>query len=162
MKKILSTCLSVLCASIAFAQQPKLVEVETNLKMHITFLADDKLEGRLVGSKGEKAAAKYIANQLKKIGVTPKGVSGYLQPFSVKKNMANPHGHDSDAQAITIVGNNVVGFIDNNAPYTVIIGAHYDPLVITNLVAVLIAQKMLTKNLKFITVLMIMQAALLL
>lgn len=128
MKKILSTCLSVLCASIAFAQQPKLVEVETNLKKHITFLADDKLEGRLVGSKGEKAAAKYIANQLKKIGVAPKGVNGYLQPFSVKKNMANPHGHDSDAQAITIVGNNVVGFIDNNAPYTVIIGAHYDHL----------------------------------
>lgn len=103
-------------------------EIELNLKKHIFVLADDKLQGRLVGSKGEKQAAAYIIKQFKKSKLTAKGSNGFLQQFSVKKNLANPHGHDSDATATTIIGNNVVGFIDNGAAYTVIIGAHYDHL----------------------------------
>jgi len=35
-----------------------------NLKSHIGFLADDKLEGRRAGSAGEKVASDYLVNQL--------------------------------------------------------------------------------------------------
>ncbi len=111
-----------------FAQNLNYSQIENNLKKHISFLSDDKLEGRLVGSKGEKIAADYISKEFKKNKITPKGTQGYLQPFSVKKNIVNPHGSDTDAHAVTIVGNNIVGFIDNKAPYTVVIGAHYDHL----------------------------------
>ncbi len=35
----------------------------TNLQAHIAYLADDKLEGRRAGSKGEKLAGEYISKQ---------------------------------------------------------------------------------------------------
>ncbi len=114
----------------AFAQTLPVKDevVIKNLKKHITYLADDKLQGRLVGSQGEKLAYEYIIKQLKSYGATPKGTQGYLQPFSVKKNLLNPHGSDNDSNATEIKGHNVVAFIDNKAKYTVIIGAHYDHL----------------------------------
>ena len=54
-----------------------------NLKAHITFLADDKLEGRRTGSAGEQQAMEYISKQFKTIGLSPKGTDGYYQPFEV-------------------------------------------------------------------------------
>ena len=54
-----------------------------NLKAHIAFLADDKLEGRRTGSAGEQQAMEYISNQFKAIGLSPKGTNGYYQPFEV-------------------------------------------------------------------------------
>jgi len=54
-----------------------------NLKTHIAFLADDKLEGRRTGSAGEQQAMEYISNQFKMIGLSPKGTNGYYQPFEV-------------------------------------------------------------------------------
>jgi Zn-dependent M28 family amino/carboxypeptidase len=47
---------------------------------HIKFLADDKLEGRDTGSRGEREAQKYAVEQLKKAGAEPAGVDGYYQP----------------------------------------------------------------------------------
>lgn len=38
---------------------------------HIEFLADDKLEGRNVGSKGYEAAADYVAGQFERAGLKP-------------------------------------------------------------------------------------------
>src|ERR1700691_5106016 len=46
----------------------------------IKFLANDKLEGRDTGSRGEREAQKYAIEQLKKAGVEPAGVDGYYQP----------------------------------------------------------------------------------
>lgn len=103
-------------------------QIDEHLRKHVKFLASDKLMGRLVGSKGEQKAANYIAAAFKKNGLSPKGTSGYFQSFTVKKNIKNPHGGDHDAQATTITGNNVIGYIDNKAKYTVVIGAHYDHL----------------------------------
>ena len=42
---------------------------EATLKRHISFLADDKLEGRGTGARGGELAAKYIAAQLQALGV---------------------------------------------------------------------------------------------
>jgi Zn-dependent M28 family amino/carboxypeptidase len=47
---------------------------------HIKFLADDKLEGRDTGSRGEREAQKYAVEQLKDAGAEPAGVNGFYQP----------------------------------------------------------------------------------
>ncbi len=47
---------------------------------HVKFLADDKLEGRDTGSRGEREAEKYAVEQLKKAGAEPAGVDGFYQP----------------------------------------------------------------------------------
>ena len=49
----------------------------------VTFLADDELEGREVGTEGEIKAANYIAKRMKEIGLSPKGDDAtYFQIFS--------------------------------------------------------------------------------
>jgi len=47
---------------------------------HIKVLADDKLEGRDTGSRGERAAQAYAIEQLKSAGAEPAGINGYYQP----------------------------------------------------------------------------------
>lgn len=58
-------------------------KLEQNLKNHISFLADDKLEGRRAGTAGEHKAMQYIANQFKKYNISPKGTDAYYQPFDI-------------------------------------------------------------------------------
>src|ERR1035441_5671954 len=47
---------------------------------HIKVLADDKLEGRDTGSRGEREAQKYAVEQLQRAGAEPAGVNGFYQP----------------------------------------------------------------------------------
>jgi len=54
-----------------------------NLKKHIGYLADDKLEGRRAGTNGEELAMKYIMDQFKEIGISPKGIEYYPQSFEI-------------------------------------------------------------------------------
>lgn len=60
-------------------------QIVENLKQHIYYLADDKLEGRRAGSNGEKLAMNYISDQFKAIGLAPKGTDGYLQSFDINE-----------------------------------------------------------------------------
>src|SRR5215468_3012758 len=46
---------------------------------HIQFLADDKLQGRDVGSDGYREAVKYVAGKMETYGLKPAGNDGYLQ-----------------------------------------------------------------------------------
>ncbi|MGB1284433.1 MAG: M28 family peptidase [Polaribacter sp.] len=99
------------------------------IKEDVTFLASDDLEGRQTGTQGEKKAAKYITNRFKELGLQAKGTKDYLQPFTFKPK-TNPHDEvkfDVNGDG-TITGNNVLGFLDNKAENTIIIGAHYDHL----------------------------------
>ena len=99
----------------------------TNLRKHIEYLASDKLEGRGTGTKGEQKAAKYIAKQFKKIGLKGAGTEGsYLHKYSFKKKI-DPHGGEDPNQA-PIETQNVVGYLDNGAEFTIVIGGHYDHL----------------------------------
>jgi Zn-dependent M28 family amino/carboxypeptidase len=96
----------------------------------ITFLANDKLEGRATGSEGEKIASEYIAKRFKQLGLTPKGSDGYFQSFSFKPKK-DPHSEVKFTETTSdsiVTGRNVIGFIDNKMENTVIIGAHYDHL----------------------------------
>jgi aminopeptidase YwaD len=86
------------------------------IKQAVYYLSADKLEGRRTGTPGEKMAYSYMAKQFKKAGLVPYGDNGsYLQQFEVnaKENR---------------LGTNVVGFIDNKAPLTIVLGAHLDHL----------------------------------
>jgi hypothetical protein len=76
----------ILAAHTAEAQKLKKADKLTvqNLKTHIGYLADDKLEGRRAGSAGERLAADYLSGQFKSIGLIPKGSQGgYEQPFEI-------------------------------------------------------------------------------
>lgn len=110
----------------ATAQKQGIIQTE-NLKKHIVFLASDKLEGRGTGTKGEQKAAKYIAKQFKKIGLKGAGTEGgYLHKYAFKKK-TDPHGGEDPNQA-PINTQNVVGYLDNGAEFTIVIGGHYDHL----------------------------------
>jgi hypothetical protein len=51
------------------------------MRAHVKYLASDELEGRGVGTRGEKLATEYLASQLKASGVKPGGDnSTYFQP----------------------------------------------------------------------------------
>ncbi len=82
------TILLVLLAQTTVAQKLKKKDkvVFTNLQKHVSFLADDKLEGRRTGTNGEKLAYEYISSEFTKAGLTAKGDNNtYLQAFEVNE-----------------------------------------------------------------------------
>ncbi len=110
--------LLLFAATTASAQTNTKTEKKSvcRMKKSVKFLANDKLEGRRTGTPGEKLAYEYISKQFKKIGLTPYGDAGtYLQIFDVNK-------------ADKRTGHNVVGYIDNQAAATIVLGAHFDHL----------------------------------
>ncbi len=114
---LLSFCF---CANAQSLQLPR-------IQKDIAWLASDKLKGRGTGTKEELKAAKYIAKQMKRAGIRPAGDAGtYFANFTFKKP-TDPHGGVAP-DAPTLQCRNVVGFLDNGAAHTVIIGAHYDHL----------------------------------
>ena len=106
------------------------ISYENRIFDDINYLADNKLEGRQTGSKGEQIAADYIADRFKVLKIDAKGTNSYYQDFSFNKS-SNPHEQvtfeDTDSEN-RIFSKNVIGFIDNGAKNTVVIGAHYDHL----------------------------------
>lgn len=103
---------------------------ENKMKEDVSFLADDKLEGRETGTKGEKEAAAYIVKRFEEMGIQSKGTNNFYQTFTFKPK-TEPHGevdYSENSQDSTITGTNVLGYIDNQAKNTIIIGAHYDHL----------------------------------
>ncbi|RZK76568.1 MAG: M20/M25/M40 family metallo-hydrolase, partial [Pedobacter sp.] len=101
----------------SYAQE---IEIK-NLEKHVYFLASDKMKGRGTGSKQNLKAAKYIEREFKTYRLKPLGEEGYFQSFDAKiRKVKVP---DSVRLA-----RNVIGFLDNNASKTIVIGAHYDHL----------------------------------
>lgn len=85
--------------STQFASAQKLKKADkvilTNLQTHISYLADDKLEGRRTGTPGEKLAYEYISGEFTKAGLTPKGDNNtYIQAFEVNEGkFVSPSSH---------------------------------------------------------------------
>jgi Zn-dependent M28 family amino/carboxypeptidase len=119
--KIFLTIALISLTTLTFAQNFSAAEIQT----HIEYLASDKLAGREPGTKGEKLAYTYLQNEFKKYGLKPMGSKGYLQPFTYK-TMLTPH--DTVANGKKKNGTNVIGFLDNGAEKTIVIGAHFDHL----------------------------------
>ena len=106
-------------------EKPKIVTLEED----VAFLANDSLMGRETGTPEELVAANYLKERMQTIGLQPKGNAGtYFQTFTFKPK-SDPHGEVQFVSGdSTITGTNVIGYIDNKAEKTVIIGAHYDHL----------------------------------
>ncbi len=121
MKKLFSL-LFISCSGISGAQS---ISVPL-LKKHISYLASDVLKGRGTSTDEEKKAAEYIAAEFKKCGLAPGNKDSYLFAFKFKKNL-DPHD-TSVANVTERTGTDVIGFLDNKALYTIVIGAHYDHL----------------------------------
>ena len=126
MRKISVTLLLFLCSIIVLNAQSREVS-HSQLFEIVEFLASDELKGRETGSESEAIAAKYIAIKMKKFGLSPKGTNGFFQSFTVETK-DNPHAMGGPKKGETINGKNVVGYIDNNAANTIVIGAHFDHL----------------------------------
>ncbi len=107
---------------------PTVAPIE-QLKTDVSYLAADDLEGRETGTKGEQLAADYLAQRFAQLGLSPKGTEDYFQKFSFKPS-SNPHEQtkvEAPSQE-NPQGTNVVGYLDNGAEKTVVIGAHFDHL----------------------------------
>lgn len=108
--------LFLFCTGV-FGQSPSARRIAN----HVETLASARMKGRGTGSRENEKAAAYIRKEFRKYGVSPLGVDGYYQPFTAKvRRVVVP---DSLREA-----RNVIGFLDNHAPYTIVIGAHYDHL----------------------------------
>jgi hypothetical protein len=89
-----ATCL-ILFAGISYAQKDTIAErygqtiSSEDLSRHLHIIASDSMAGRETGDKGQKMAAKYLAEQFKSYGLTPvvKTDSGmsYFQKFTLMK-----------------------------------------------------------------------------
>ena len=103
---------------------------QVSMKEDVSFLASDSLRGRRTGTQFEKQASKYLANRFKNLGLSPKGTDGYFQEFKFK-DKTNPHedivfvNKDGDSTTTAV---NVIGYLDNKAENTIVIGAHFDHL----------------------------------
>jgi hypothetical protein len=96
---------SFLSAAIASITSDELYE-------HVEVLADDVYEGRSAGSRGGRAAAQYIIQELRRYDLTPAGTNGqYTQTFDNgwRNILVLVPGDDSQLERETIV-----------------VGAHYD------------------------------------
>jgi len=69
---------SATSANVSFSPEIR----ASDLKNDVSVLASDDMEGRMTGSKGEKASADYIARRFRDMGVMPLDEkSGYFQMF---------------------------------------------------------------------------------
>lgn len=120
---VLSVLLSIGSPLFSWSQaaDPALRQAQVD----VVYLSSDLLEGREAGTVGERMAADYIAARFAEIGLKPAGSKGsWYNDFNFKYQ-TNPHGGgESEARQ----GINVVGYIDNKAKTTVVLGAHYDHL----------------------------------
>ena len=117
MKRIL--LIVVLIPTLSYSQSKKKkrlaeekanAELITSLNQHIQYLADDKLEGRLAGSRGEALAMQYIIEQYKQIGLEPKGTNGYIQEFEINE------GRQIDSATLLKVEGKTLRLIDEYIP----------------------------------------------
>ncbi|WP_447950910.1 M20/M25/M40 family metallo-hydrolase [Chryseobacterium koreense] len=97
---------------------------EKNLRKTVTYLASDELQGRLTGSQGAEKAADFISKEFKKLKLKPLSGKDYYQNFDYSVKL-NPH---EESSSVNVKGKNVIGYLDNKADKTIIIGAHYDHL----------------------------------
>jgi len=82
------------------------------LKDHVSVLADDTLEGREAGTRGGRAAAKYVLRRLEDAQLRPAGSGGrFVQPF---------HGNFQNLLAV------LEGSDPELRDEYVVVGAHYD------------------------------------
>jgi hypothetical protein len=91
MKRVL-IYLAILTASVAgaVAQSTDVTAEGKRWWAHVLFLADDKLEGRNVGTPGFDKAMEYVEGQFRSIGLQPGGTAGFRQPLKLDRRLLVP------------------------------------------------------------------------
>ncbi len=93
----------------------------------IRFLSDDRLQGRMTGSRGADSAAAYLARRFSQVGLQP-AAGGWFQSFTVGREAPAA----GQAHTGPLVGKNVIGILPGRDPVlrnqTIVLGAHYDHL----------------------------------
>jgi len=92
--QILTTLVCGLLCLNAWAQQSEQDNSEVargltvaHAKRHLTFLADDKLRGRLTGTEGCRKAADYLAKAFAAVGAKPGMGDSYFQPWALSEQV---------------------------------------------------------------------------
>jgi hypothetical protein len=83
--------LSLLPASLSAAPGDSITP--DAVKAHVTFLADDLLEGRDTGAKGHEIAARYVATQFAGMGLTPANKGDWYQRVPMVEIKPNAAAH---------------------------------------------------------------------
>jgi len=78
-----AACAAFSLSFSAFAQEAPLLK-EPALRAHLSFLADDLLEGRGTGQRGGDLAVRYLETQAAAIGLQPMPGGSYRQPVPVQ------------------------------------------------------------------------------
>ncbi|WP_341843193.1 M20/M25/M40 family metallo-hydrolase [Chitinophaga caseinilytica] len=115
MKQIAILTIWLAAAGAAFAQET--TPSPERIRETVNYLASDKLKGRGTETKGGEKAAGYVEKQFRQIGLLPAVGGQYFQQFVFARG-----------KHYNLHSKNVIGYIDNGAARTVIIGAHYDHL----------------------------------
>ncbi len=92
MKRTILLPLLLVSAAITglVAQAPGLTAEGKAWWAHVQYLADDRLEGRNVGTPGYETAAKYVESQFRAIGLKPGGAGGFRQPVALDSRTLVP------------------------------------------------------------------------
>ena len=114
---------------------------ETDVRRILSALAADSMEGRETGTRGANKAAAFLASEMKALGLSPGGDSGYFQkvPFEwVPRTRVEPRLRLLDSLGALAavapenrrVGYNVIGIMPGSDPVlkdqVVAFAAHYD------------------------------------
>lgn len=130
MRPAILILLSIVLFQCSTSEKDNTAAQIAQIKKDVYLLASDSLQGREVGTEGEKMAASYLAERLKALGIAPAGTEGYYQDFFVKESN-NPHEKpmmSAEDSLSGTSGRNVIGLIDNPGDEIIVIGAHFDHL----------------------------------
>lgn len=84
----LATAIGLLTTVVLTAADSALVA--RGIQAHVTFLADDQLEGRGTGTRGHALAAHYVSTQFARLGIGPGADGGgYTQPIKFLESTSN-------------------------------------------------------------------------
>jgi hypothetical protein len=144
---VLSGCvLTAACATTAAPPSPGLELNDAvqapRIRTLLRILAADSMEGRLAASPGYARAARFVADEMRRIGLEPAGDSGYFQKVAAFRT---PQGRlvvlpsfaawDTIPETQRVLDVNVVGVIPGVDPElkdeALVVGAHLDHVGIT-------------------------------
>ena len=121
--------------TIVSAQNPRKDRKEQqtivdNLRKHVVYLSDDRLEGRRTGTDGERLASEYIAEQFKKNGLVTFGDKGeFFQSFKIDD------GKKVESGAVIIVNGKIKLYCPadfhplSNSPSAMSVTIDYNPII---------------------------------